>query len=121
MARVSWATGNPKEAGGKYVGLRTGTVYKARRYGYVAKQTKARHCTEYHPIDAMGHIHRKQIAYPRRSPCNPSRASAIVVEETIFRSTISIWYREKSAAVSVSRIRYGNSLIQTIRAIPLGV
>jgi len=69
--------------------------------GDVARQTKARYCTEYHYVDTGATSIESGLPYPRRSPCNPSRASAIVVEETIFRSTMIIWYREKSAEAIV--------------------
>jgi hypothetical protein len=47
---VSWVTTNLKEAGGKYGGLRTETVYKAEQgLGDVARQTEALYCTGAEP------------------------------------------------------------------------
>jgi len=56
--------------------------------GDVARQTKARYCTAYHCIDTEATSIESGLPCPRRSPFNPSRTSAIVVEETIFRSTM---------------------------------
>lgn len=65
--------------------------------GDVARQTKARYCTEYHYVDTGATSIESGLPYPRRSPYNLSRASAIVVEETVDSIIMSIWYREKSA------------------------
>ncbi|MEO8961696.1 MAG: hypothetical protein ABI325_07440, partial [Ginsengibacter sp.] len=46
-ARASIVRWNLKEAGGKHSSLRTGTAYRQGNKGNVAKQTKARYCTEY--------------------------------------------------------------------------
>lgn len=65
--------------------------------GDVARQTKALYCTEYHYVDTGATSIESRLPYPRRSPYNLSRASAIVVEETVDSIIMPIWYREKSA------------------------
>lgn len=65
--------------------------------GDVARQTKALYCTECHYVDTGATSIESGWPYPRRSSYNLSRASAIVVEETVDSIIISIWYRKKSA------------------------
>ncbi len=65
MARVSRVTANLKEAGGKYGGLRTETVYEADLVRVMLPHKQKPNTARGLLRKYRGHIHRKLIALPR--------------------------------------------------------
>ena len=69
--------------------------------GNVAKQTKARYCTEHHHVNTEATSIESGLSYPGRSACNRSKICANIGEGTVVRIMMTIWYRQKSAEVVV--------------------
>lgn len=65
MARVLRVTANLKEAGGKYGGLRTETVYEADLVRVMLPHKQKPNTARGLLRKYRGHIHRKLIALPR--------------------------------------------------------
>ena len=106
MSIVRW---NLKEAGGKSLRLRTGTISGGSPAGDAAKQAKARYCTEQRNVNIEAGWAESTYTYPERSDDNPAEVRVPIAfgteAETDVRTKNNIWFHQKSAEVIVSRKR----------------
>jgi hypothetical protein len=105
MARVSIVRWNLKEAGGKSLRLRTGTISGGSPAGDAAKQAKAQYCTEQRNVNIEAGWAESRYAYPERSDDNLAEVRASAEAKTTVRINNNSWYHQKSAEAIVSRKR----------------